>query len=79
MDEWMDERSWFFACWCKFRKVKNYFNNVWVVVFKTAYRTLTSEWMDESECFLHANTYPAKLEVTLIVVEWAWSNMGAVF
>ena len=26
MDKWMDELSWFFACWCKFRKVKNYFN-----------------------------------------------------
>ena len=27
MDEWMDELSWYFACWCKFRKVKNYFNS----------------------------------------------------
>ena len=26
-DEWMNELSWFFACWCKFRKVKNYLNN----------------------------------------------------
>ena len=32
MDKWMDELSWFFAWWCKFRKVKNYFNNFWVIV-----------------------------------------------
>ena len=25
--------------------------------------------------FLHANTYSGKLKVTLIVIEWAWSNM----
>ena len=27
MDEWKEWTSWFFACWCKFRKVKNYLNN----------------------------------------------------
>ena len=27
MDEWKEWASWFFACWCKFRKVKNYLNN----------------------------------------------------
>ena len=24
--EWIDELSWFFACWYKFRKPKSYFN-----------------------------------------------------
>ena len=32
--EWMDELNWFFACWCKFRKTKNCFNNYWVGVVK---------------------------------------------
>ena len=25
--EWIDEMSWFFTCWYKFRKAKSYFNN----------------------------------------------------
>ena len=29
--------------------------------------------------FLHANTYSGKPKVTLIVIGWAWSNMGVVF
>ena len=42
MDEWMNELSWLFACWCKFRKVKNYFNNFWVAVVKNGHGTLIS-------------------------------------
>ena len=26
--------------------------------------------------FLHANAYSGKLKVTLIVIGWAWSDMG---
>ena len=44
LDEWMDELSWFFACWCKFRIFKNYFNNFWVIEW-------ASEWIDESRWF----------------------------
>ena len=29
-EEWIDESSWFFACWYKFMKAKNYINNFWV-------------------------------------------------
>ena len=29
--------------------------------------------------FLHANTYSGKLNGTLVVIEWAWSNMGMAF
>ena len=25
--EWMNELGWFFACWYKFMKAKNHFNN----------------------------------------------------
>ena len=42
MDEWMDELSWFFACCCKFRKLKNYFDNLWVAVVKNGHGTLIS-------------------------------------
>ena len=37
-----------------------------------------NEWMNLDE-FLHANTYLRKLKVTLIVIGWAWSNMGVSF
>ena len=43
MDEIMDELSWIFAYWSKFRKIKNYFNNFWVVVVKNVHGTLISE------------------------------------
>ena len=45
------ELSKFFGCWCKFREVKNYFNNFWVVVVKNVHGNLISEWMDESSWF----------------------------
>ena len=48
LDEQMDELSWFFACWCKFRIFKNYFNNFWVIILKNELGTLSSEWIDES-------------------------------
>ena len=32
--EWIDELSWFFVYWCKFRKSKNYLNNYWMGVVK---------------------------------------------
>ena len=41
--ELMDKLSWFFACWCKFRKVKNYINNFSVIMVKDRHGTLTSE------------------------------------
>ena len=46
MDEWSwlewDELSGFFAYWCKFRKVKNYFNNFWMAVGENWHGTLIS-------------------------------------
>ena len=32
--ESVDEVSWFFVCWYKFRKAKSYFNNYWVGMTK---------------------------------------------
>ena len=37
-----------------------------------------NEWMNLAD-FLHTNTYPGKLKVTLRVIGWTWSNMGVVF
>ena len=31
--EWIDEMSWFFACWYKFRKAKSFFS-YWVGIAK---------------------------------------------
>ena len=32
--EKIDEMNWFFACWCKFRKLKSYFNDFLVAMVK---------------------------------------------
>ena len=45
---------------------------------KWAWDSNFNEWMNLDE-FLHANTYLRKLKVTLIVIGWAWSNMGVSF
>ena len=76
---WMVKLSWFFTCWCKFRKVKKYFNNLWVVVARNGHGTLfLNVWMNLAD-FMHANIYSSKLKVTLIVIGWTWSNMGVSF
>ena len=74
-EEWMDKLSWFFACWWEFTKVKNYFQNFWVILVKNESHPLISEWMSESSYFFQANIYSGKLKVTLIVIVWEWSNM----
>ena len=56
-------------CWCKFRKVKNYFNNFWVIiVVKKRYGILISEWMDEFCWFFACSYIFRKVKVTLIVI-----------
>ena len=79
MDEWMDELSWFFAYWCKFRKVKSCFNKFWVVAVKTVHGTLISKCMNETGQFSACYTYLRKLKVILIVIAWTWWNMGCPF
>ena len=37
-----------------------------------------NEWINLPD-FFHANTYLRKLKVTLIVIRWAWTNMGVSF
>ena len=72
MDKWMDELSWVFANWCKFNKVKNYFNNFWVVVVKNVHGTLILKCMDEPGWFFACYTYLRELKNTLIVIGRAW-------
>ena len=54
--EWIDEMSWFLACWYKLREAKIYFNNYWVDMVKNGqdlldHGTLKSrvshKWFDE--------------------------------
>ena len=54
--KWIDEMSWFFACWYQFRKAKSCFNTYWVSVVRNGwglidYGTLESnvshKWFDE--------------------------------
>ena len=54
----------------------NYF---WEVEVKNGHVTLISEEQDNLADFLHAHTYLGQLKVTLIVIRWAWSNMGVAF
>ena len=35
--EWIDQMSWFFACWSKFRRTKSYFDNYWVAMVKNEF------------------------------------------
>ena len=44
--EWIDEMSWFFTCWYKFRKAKSYFNNSWMDMLKKWARPYRS-WISE--------------------------------
>ena len=44
--EWIDEMSWFFTCWYKFRKAKSYFNNSWMDMLKKCARPYRS-WNSE--------------------------------
>ena len=59
--EWVDGLNLFFACWCKFRKLKSNFNVFWVDVVKIGcghlvHETLKSaEWVYELNCFLKWN------------------------
>ena len=55
--EWIDEMSWLFACWYKFRKAKCHFNNYWVGMLKNGWNLLdhktqksgvSHKWFDES-------------------------------
>ena len=79
MDKWMDELSWFFAYWYKFRKVKDYFNSFWVIMVKNVHGTLISKCMNEPGLFFACYTYLRELKVTLIVIRRAWWNIGCPF
>ena len=38
-EEWIDGINWFFACWCKFRKGKSYFNRLWHMKNKSVWQS----------------------------------------
>ena len=39
----------FFACWCKFRKAKTNFNDLWVDMVKIGYGNLVQETVKSAE------------------------------
>ena len=47
--EWIDGVNWFFACWWKFRKVKNCLNAFWVGLVKTSFDYLANETVQPAE------------------------------
>ena len=55
--EWIDGINWYFACWYKFRKPRNYFNDVVVksghghVVYETLKSAVSYEWVYELSWF----------------------------
>ena len=51
--EEISRMHWFSVCWYKFRKVKSYFNNFWVVMVKNGRDLLGQETL---ECLLHADS-----------------------
>ena len=62
--EWIDGMSWYFTCWCKFRKAKSYFNDFWVGMVRTGRGHLVNEALNplylkseltNSADFLHAD------------------------
>ena len=66
--EWIDGMNWHFACWCKFRKTKIYFNDFWVGVVKNCHgyivcealkSVVSKEWVYELSCFFEC---------------WLWSS-----
>ena len=61
--EWIDEISWFFIWWCKFRKAKSNINNYWVGMVKNGWGlidhgTLKSGVSHKNDLirFLHADS-----------------------
>ena len=54
-----------------------HFNNFWVDEVKKVrpWDSNFNEWTNLAE-YLHANTYLRKLKVNLIIIGWAWINMG---
>ena len=46
--DWIGVKSWFFACWYKFSKAKNYFNNYWVAMVKNGWDLLDHETLKSS-------------------------------
>ena len=45
--------SWFFTCWCKFRKTKSDFNDFWVDVVKIGCGHLVHETLISAEEFMN--------------------------
>ena len=63
--EWVDGMIWFFAWWCKFRKVKSNFNDFWVEVVKIGCGHLVHETLKSAEWVY---------ELSWLFACWLWYN-----
>ena len=83
--ELTDGMNWYFAYWCKVKKVKSYFNDFWVGMVKNGCSDLDHEALKSAvskewvyDIFLHVHTNSYKLKVDQENFGWTWSKMGVV-
>ena len=72
--DWIEVKSWFFACWYMFRKAKNYFNNYWVGMVKNGWDFLDHET-------LKSGIFPKWFDELNRLIEWYLDvdNDGIIF
>ena len=65
-----DEMTWFFACWCKFRKAKICFNNYWVGMLKNGWGLIITLKSDVSHKYLMILADSLNDVCILVMMEW---------
>ena len=70
--DWIDVKSIFFACWYKFRKAKNYFNNYCVGMVKNGWDLLDHET-------LKSGVFPKGFNELSRLIEWYGDSDGIIF
>ena len=84
----INEISSFLACWCKFKKIKSWLKIVWlgIIIFDqsclwtlklTLKLTVSQEWTNGINWFLHVDTDLQKLKANQKFIVWAWSKIVA--
>ena len=60
--EWIDEMSWFFACWYRLREARIYFNNYWMDISKMGEALYHGT--------LKSGVSPNRFDKLRILIEW---------
>ena len=66
--EWKDQTNWFFACWCKFKKAKSYFNDFRVGMVKNEHGQLVHETLNS------VVSWKWVYELSWFFACWLWRN-----